>query len=387
MAIEAFIGNVGGGKSYASVQRMLLYMAKGGRAVSNIRLSGWSDELQDLSPGSPCHQYLKAEKWNYQPQQYKYISFDKMVESGEWFKDIPAGENRNNRTLLVIDEATDLFDNLDRDKVRSDSTYRELFRFLRLSRHAHIDVLFICQDLSAINSRLRGLICGGWRSTDMKNFRLANLRLPFPFDVFMLQQLDRKMAYETKRFWVRKDPNIFACYESESFAGAIGVSWDGVVVGDGTIKETNKMTKLQKTLLYGSILVNVFLLVMTFQFNSVLKNDTFQQQISDIMTNEIFTASLPLTHSLSLPSPEPYKSVEQSIRGIMSFHRAQRLQWVVFNGNEYHLGQPSEFGLVVRINEPFSVKCVASNGDVTFLLPQSSFDNLQAPATHHTASF
>lgn len=228
--VSAFVGQVGGGKSFSSVRRMCSYMARGGRCVSNIRLVGWSDELGDLAGDSPVRPFLDSLGWEYQKGQYKYIPFDYMVANSQWFKEIPGGASRDLRTLCVIDEATDLFDSLDANKLRQDSGYRELFHFLRLSRHAHIDVLFICQDIDAINSRVRGLVGEIWKSTDMKNFVIHGFKISFPFDVFCLQRFDRRGKYELSREWVKKDVRVFGLYESEAFGGSLGIKWDGVAI-------------------------------------------------------------------------------------------------------------------------------------------------------------
>ena len=260
--IQAFVGLVGGGKSFCSTRRMLSYMALGGRCCSNIRLTGWDDKLHDLTPSCPPIQYLRSIGWCYQPKQYEYIPFDDMVSDPLWFKRIPAGFDRDHRTLCVIDEATDLFDTLDGGKLRNDSGYRELFHFLRLSRHAHIDVLFICQDIASINSRLRGLVANVWRSTDMRNFKVGIFKFGFPFDIFMLQLFDRTGKYLIKRDFVRKDPRIFQCYESETFGGCLGVKWDGVAVSRSSGRiVTNDWSKqmIWRIMICVSVLSTLFL--------------------------------------------------------------------------------------------------------------------------------
>lgn len=235
--IQAFVGLVGGGKSFCSVRRMCSYMAQGGRCASNIRLTGWDDQAGDLSEDSPVRPFLRSLGWEYQPKQYLYIPFDEMTQNPLWYEKIPMGESRDRRTLCVVDEATDLFDTLDGGKLRSDSSYRQLFHFLRLSRHAHIDVLFICQDIAAINSRLRALVANVWRSTDMRHFNIGVFKLGFPFDVFLLQLFDRTGKYKISQEFVRKDQRVFGLYESETFGGCLGVKWDGVAVRNGRIKK------------------------------------------------------------------------------------------------------------------------------------------------------
>lgn len=228
--VEAFVGLVGGGKSYNSVRRMMAYMAAGGRVCSNIRLTGFNDAIGEFSGDSPVLSFLRSIGWEYQRGQYTYIPFEIMASDPFWIKRVPAGIDRDHRTLLVVDEATDLFDSLDGGRLRVDVAYREIFHFLRLSRHVHVDVLFIAQDIASINSRLKGLVSFIWRSTDMKKFRLPKLRVPFPFDLFMLQQFDRTGKYEVRREWVKKDYRVFTLYESEAFNNSLSVKWDGVAV-------------------------------------------------------------------------------------------------------------------------------------------------------------
>ena len=175
MAVEAFVGLVGGGKSFNSVRRMMAYMARGGRCCSNILLTDYDVSVGDFLPSSPVLPYLRSIGWEYQKGQYTYIPFEVMVSDPTWIKLVPGGIDRNHRTLLVVDEATDLFDSLDGGRLRVDSSYREIFHFLRLSRHVHVDVLFVVQDIQSINTRLRGLVSYIWRSTDMnKNTRERN---------------------------------------------------------------------------------------------------------------------------------------------------------------------------------------------------------------------
>ncbi len=260
--VEAFVGLVGGGKSFNSVRRMMAYMARGGRVCSNIRLTGWDDSSNDLAADSPVRDYLRSLGWEYQAKQFIYIPFDEMCKDFEWINKVPAGVDRLHRTFLVVDEATDLFDTLDGGRLKSDSEYREIFHFLRLSRHVHVDVLFIAQDIESINRRLRGLVSGIWRSTDMKNFRLPVLKVRFPFDLFMLQLFDRTGRYETRREWLRKDTRIFGLYESEAFNQSLTVKWDGVAIPDGSItkKEKKKMNWIERVLLFAALGLSVWAL-------------------------------------------------------------------------------------------------------------------------------
>ena len=334
--VEAFVGLVGGGKSFNSVRRMMSYMALGGRCCSNILLTGWDDSQGDLSLDSPVRDYLRSLGWEYQERQYVYISFDEMVTDFEWIKKVPAGPDRQHRTLLVIDEATDLFDTLDGGRLRSNSDYREMFHFLRLSRHVHVDVLFIAQDIDSINHRLRGLVSGIWRSTDMKNFRLPVLKVKFPFDLFLLQLFDRTGRFETRREWLRKDTRIFGLYESEAFNQSLTVKWDGVAVGDGSIKEDKtKMNIIERVLLVVALACSVWALVASGRSRrvvhvppSVLSNRLERVSRSFLAASD--------TNSYPLVVRDSYRYYPAISNGV---------PYVLFGDRVIQLGVPCEWGV------------------------------------------
>ena len=338
--VEAFVGLVGGGKSYNSVRRMMAYMARGGRVCANIRLTGWDDSLNDLATDSPVRDYLRSIGWEYQAKQFIYIPFDDMVKDFEWIKRVPAGLDRMHRTFLVVDEATDLFDTLDGMKLKTDSEYREIFHFLRLSRHVHVDVLFIAQDIESINKRLRGLVSGIWRSTDMKNFRLPVLKIKFPFDLFLLQLFDRTGRYETRREWLRKDTRIFGLYESEAFNQSLTVKWDGVAIADGAIKEDKKkMNILERILLIVALALSVWALVSSPSAPSAPSASV----PPSVVSNRIAKAR----ERLAVHTNDYPLVVRDSFRYYPAVSNAS--DYVVFGGRVIRSGVPCEWGHIQRL--------------------------------------
>lgn len=365
--IEAFVGLVGGGKSFCSVRRMASYMALGRRVCTNILLVGYCERIKDLCPFSPVRDFLRTIGWNYQPGQYVFISFEDMVSSPEWFKRVPAGVDRDNRTLLIIDEATDLFDVLDRDKARADSVMRELFRFLRLSRHAHIDVLFICQALNAINNRLRDLVASIWRSTDMKNFRLGRLHVKFPFNVFMLQQFDRRGTMELKREWVRKDKRIFGMYTSEAFGGDVGVKWDGVAIDKAAGKFVAKGKGFPMWVKVCVVACLVFNACVLF----CLMNPHGGLHVGGVVTNVV--ERVIVSNVVNGASEVERPLVPRAVKGSYEYGCAGARSWVDFDGWHLEVGSPCEWGVVVGIGESV-VKVVDFAGGVTWLCPAAEGD-------------
>ena len=339
--VEAFVGLVGGGKSYNSVRRMMAYMARGGRVCANIRLTGWDDSLNDLASDSPVRDYLRSIGWEYQAKQFIYIPFDDMVKDFEWIKRVPAGLDRMHRTFLVVDEATDLFDTLDGGRLKTDSEYREIFHFLRLSRHVHVDVLFIAQDIDSINKRLRGLVSGIWRSTDMKNFRLPVLKVRFPFDLFLLQLFDRTGRYETRREWLRKDTRIFGLYESEAFNQSLTVKWDGVAIQDGTIKEEKKkMNIVERILLVLALALSVWALVSSPSAHPV------PHVPPSVVSNRVARVR-ERVGNVSISSNDFPLIVRDSFRYYPAVSNSS--DYVVFGGRVIRSGVPCEWGHITRV--------------------------------------
>lgn len=368
MAVEAFVGLVGGGKSYNSVRRMMAYMARGGRCCSNILLTGYDTSSCSFVSDSPVLSYLKSIGWNYQHGQYTFISFDDMVSNPLWIKRVPAGIDRDHRTLLVVDEATDLFDSLDGGRLRVDSAYREIFHFLRLSRHVHVDVLFVVQDLASINTRLRGLVSYIWRSTDMKNFRLPKFKIPFPFNLFMLQQFDRSGKFEVRREWVSKDFRVFGLYQSEAFNNSLSVKWDGVSVSleEGRRKEKKKMTKSQVVLLVLSVVFSAVALFRSFSLSdrSLGRGGVVTNVVYQVSSNVVVASSSPSV-STSLNDDVVVK------RGRFRYfpRSASSSDYVLYENAKLFAGSPCEYGYIKSITKDM-VMGETFKGGIFYLLPE-----------------
>ena len=347
--VEAFVGLVGGGKSYNSVRRMCNYIGNGGAVVTNILFTGWDVDRKDFTEDAPLFDYLRKQyHWQDQQGQYQYISFDEMCTMPGWFKRVPGGSDRLHRTFLCIDEATDLFDTLDRSKLSNDSVYRELFRFLRLSRHAHIDVLFVCQDINAINSRLRGLVSFIWRSTDLANFRVGGLKIALPVNCFLLQQFERTGKMEVRREFVAKEPDIFKLYESEAFHDKLGITF-ATRVRNGRIEGKDEMTPIQKIMLAGSLLLSVFSLYRQYQ-----------AQVDVAKRLDRFRDEVPVNVSDSSPAPEIQEDARPSrsiVRGVFNFVQTPRQSYCYIDGCLFRPGLLTEYG-VCKIVSKDAVICV-----------------------------
>jgi hypothetical protein len=219
MAIEAVVGLVGGGKTNYCVRRMLGYLCAGHHVASNIELVGWSPQ------GWTSDEVLLYCFKNYGvlplPSQFHYLD-ETMLAGARFHKHLVPG-TKESRLLVVLDEATEWMDALDRGRLAQDDGYRQLFTYLRQSRKVYHDWIFICQSYDAINVRLRNLTSAIIKCTDMGQFRVPGLRIKFPLDVFLVQQFDRQGKQETGRYWFRKDKDLWACYRTIQLFSDLGL--------------------------------------------------------------------------------------------------------------------------------------------------------------------
>jgi len=236
--IECYAGLIGGGKTYSAVMRMLSYMAKGGCVVSNIKLhlDPWKCENPLYSGrfnkefnAMGCKEYMrKMFDWEYQDGQYRYIDNKHLAIEGitaklpEGLMDLPV--------LLVWDEGADFWDSEDRDNAD-----KEFLSLLRHSRKLGMDFLFIIQDFSELNKRIRNQTAYVWRFIDMSTFRIPGLGIGVGW-VPMLRNQIRVLQFQRGQYelnkgsvepcftgWIDKKQEIFACYSTEALHTGIEV--------------------------------------------------------------------------------------------------------------------------------------------------------------------
>jgi hypothetical protein len=268
--ISATIGIPGAGKSFWAVKTMLDYMASGGVVFSNIKLTGLVDSGEAgffrwrLAADSPAVKYLKKNlRWDYRQgvndegqffAQYSYIPLDEYDEN---FLKLIAHGSPSKPVLLLLDEVNLWFDSLDRGKLSNDSKYRELFDFLRLSRHHHIDVNFLLQDFNTLNSRLRGLCAKIIKSQDLQSMKIKGIPIPFPFKWFLWQEFDSKGKTVVRSQTWFKDPEIFACYDSFCAVGESALSGISICSDFTESKKKGKgkkMSVFERVVLYASLI-------------------------------------------------------------------------------------------------------------------------------------
>lgn len=292
------MGLIGGGKTYNATVRMLQYMASGGVVYSNITLliDPWynvryASKMKEFKTDEPegterevlgikyiyddsdlclCRvddkgqcwsnsegvvNYLRrVYKWEYQAGQYNKLHNEAVT--GELHSLVPRG-TPDKPVLMVIDEAVDFFDTDDRG-----SANKEFLSFLRHSRKQCVDVIFIAQDFSELNKRIRNQTQYLYTFADLSKFIIAFGRtLPPPWrHMILMNQWTRHMTGKPlNREFISKDRGIFGCYRTDELFRNLKSADGKTDYGcEGKIeKDRQKMNVIEKVALYACLLVSI----------------------------------------------------------------------------------------------------------------------------------
>ena len=301
--IEAFVGLIGGGKSFSAVARMAEYLASGGVVCTNIELMlepwynfRYAEKLKDKRLAYPVdgveylnfeenrflynamglREYLRRKyKWELQDGQIIDLNNDQI--SGSLHEHLPAG-TAEKPVLVVIDEAVDFFDADDRSTAN-----REFLTFLRYSRKLCIDIIMIAQEFTELNKRIRNQVQWVWTFKDLGTERIPVMRMRYPppyrFNIACAQWSGRQYGKDNQdpvRITMRwKDQDIFACYRTEELFREVKVlrgvqtnfSKNGNDNGKG--KGKKRMNKIERTLLVVCLIVSVLSFIRKGEASSV----------------------------------------------------------------------------------------------------------------------
>lgn len=202
--IEVFEGTLGGGKTYNSVRRMARVVSKGGYVFTNVEIQweGFSEYVRQIYRVNPL------------PEQVIQIPRDGIEDFHKYLKsgtdDLPV--------LAVLDEI-DLWFNA-RDHAAADKFHRKLFEFLKLSRKAKVDIIFIAQARENINRQFVRLVEFVWQFRDMRNLKVPILG---NWIGWFLKGYIAEICYNPRvkggaveSRWVKKDKRIFAAYNTNA---------------------------------------------------------------------------------------------------------------------------------------------------------------------------
>lgn len=388
-------GYIGAGKSCYAVRWIAEYMSAGHRACSNIPIYGWCDHKNDLCPmvvASPIIGYMRQLGWQYQPGQYVHIPYEKMVGNPAWFQLIPAGRSRDDKMLCIVDETSDLFDVNDRDSIRrnDNQVMRECLRFIRLSRHAHIELCFIMQNEGLTMTALTKLCEHRLKVLNFAYF-FEKYHLPFTINkTLVTHTYNHGLIAGKSRIVNSKDRRLWACYKSEAFQDAIGVKADGVVFDPsaGRLKGWEKKQNKEEFPMWFKLAV-VACLVLTglsikMSFRTMSAVDAadlrYSKFLADYAASQAREAGKRASASPSvvpasvgrsgasgvrgrfLPSspsqsfePAPVRCNYETVSGSYMYHCAGDFAWCEFEGVRLDVGGPSEWGDIKRVTPHFAI--------------------------------
>jgi len=395
--IEGYVGLIGGGKSLNATDRMMRYMAAGGAVYTNMtlvrppwynlryahlmkefRLPRIPEGVVQIVGGSyyvfdgelalavvrggfayanSCgfEAYLRdTYRWRYQEGQYTRLSNDDLT--GELHGLIPRG-TPSKPVLCVLDEAVDFFDTDDRATAN-----REFLSFLRHSRKQCVDMIFIAQDFTELNKRIRNQTHFIWTFWDMQTFRIPGLRstLPPPWrNMILCQQWNRNMTGgPLKRIWKTRDQGLFGCYRTDELFRSLK-SADGKTdfSGEGNIvKGGFKMKPLERIALFLCLL---FTGLQLFGGGGGEGNAKEGPAVA--------------MQAPALSAKEPEEPLVQVTYGRFRYHEKNgNVERVNVDGIDYWPGQQTTAGVVLAVASR-SVHIMDGRGRSTFIYPDYSY--------------
>ncbi|MEE9369367.1 MAG: zonular occludens toxin domain-containing protein [Pontiella sp.] len=393
--IEGYVGLIGGGKSLNATDRATDYWAGGGVVCSNMTfmpdpwynlryeskmksfrlpeipvgdvrvIGGVSYVFEgedclarlegDIAYANSCgyKDYLRRrKKWEFQDGQF--IKLKNSDLEGELHALIPKG-TPDKPVLLIIDEAIDFFDTDDRGTAN-----KEFLSFLRHSRKQSVDVIFIAQDYTEINKRIRNQTQFVWTFWDMATFKIPGLRstLPPPWrNMILCQQWNKEMKGGVlKRVWKSRDVDLFGCYKTDELFRSLK-SADGKTdfSGEGAIKkESKKMNMFEKVALF---------LCMLFSALSFFRGGNAVAE----------TVSVDSASSIAAKVENSEGPPVEVLYGRFRYLETDgESDCIYVDGIEYMVGQQTTAGVVLSATGS-SVHILGIDGKTTFIYPDYGY--------------
>lgn len=220
--ISIFEGRIGGGKTFLSVTRILAHLAKGGTVITNVEVL-WN----------ACVEYCRIH-YGVEIELGQLIRLDES-QTGEFHKHCVGG-TRDLPVLLVLDEIHLWFNS--RDSSVTAHTKRSLLTLVSQSRKVHVDIIFIAQNQGDIEPQFRSKAAELWRMRDLRAIVVPFLGLRWPWEDILAFRIDAATGMCMQRKLVRRSPEIFACYETDSLLRP--VEFAGEVVGVRNLRRVER---------------------------------------------------------------------------------------------------------------------------------------------------
>lgn len=155
--VYGIYGHLGGGKSLTAVELTIFFLSIGWTVVSNI-------EVFNIPKTS-------------KKGKFKYIEDFENIDFWELETGAPRGSPDTFRSVIIVDEAAEFFDQYSYNSTQS----KRFLSWLRHSSKRGQFVFLIVQHPDFINSNLRKLIHKWIICDDMEQFRIPTLKIRIPF--------------------------------------------------------------------------------------------------------------------------------------------------------------------------------------------------------------
>jgi hypothetical protein len=230
MAVHLFTGNLGGGKSLASVGLMVETLVKGGYIFTNVEI--FPEAIKKFCRDEhPRHVVLRDE-------QFRILTPREVPEFHKYLR-------RGTRELpvyCVIDEAGKYFNA--RRWNDGLATKMEISDFVRESRKLHVELVFIVQELDYLDKQFRLLCQYRWRFQD-----LGKLHVPVLGKFLLRKCYDNEtevpISYPRIGKWWVKDARYYQLYNTDALVSEYAMA--EVEELKPLELETVQLTKAQQT--------------------------------------------------------------------------------------------------------------------------------------------
>jgi hypothetical protein len=201
-SFEIFEGRLGGGKTYTSTLRIIDRLRQGGIVATNVQLN---KEAIDK---------LIRDRYGVVPNLDKQLFMLSEEEICDFYKHIPLGDGTGLNPLIVMDEFHLWFNS--RDYGQTHKQHRPTLTFITQARKLHVDLLLISQSALNVDKQFIRQLHGIWRFRDMGKFIIPGLgiKLPFVGSYILGARFDQDGTTLIDRHWIKKDPQVFKCYET-----------------------------------------------------------------------------------------------------------------------------------------------------------------------------
>lgn len=345
--IQAVCGTVGGGKTLYAVLMIYEALKRGAHVSTNIILVGWDHKTGSIDFTKGMFKRL-ARYRRIRPSQLQYLDFDAISNLAAI---LPAGRP-DSRNIVVLDEVNEWFDSVDRDKIRTDSDFRNIQRFFRQSRKVYTDIYLVLQDFNTLNNRVRSLVSHVMFSRDLANLKAWVVPIGWLLRNWFFRRLyDNQSKTLTWRSMCRKEKYAYGWYDTYQTYG-------GAIVGGGTVgaageKVPHWITRINPVWLAVVLQVLVTVLLSVFILKpSALKLDLASDQYMTV-TNQ--TAPLRaihekvVTNTVIIGTSAP--AVEFDVGNWKVVREVGRDVIWLSDGRRYSLGDYTEYGRLDRITE------------------------------------